>query len=114
MQREFTVTGRVEHGATVLALTGELDLASYPKLEDEIDRLLESAPKLVVLDLAELQFMDVAGLRALLHFDQRLRGEGKRLAVAAIPPATRRLLALTGQEQALRLFESVAEALASG
>lgn len=114
MQSEFTVTSRLEQGATVLAVRGELDLATYPTLEHEIDRVLASAPELVVLDLAELQFMDVAGLRALLRLDQRLRREGRRLAVAAIPAASGRLLTLTGQEQALRLFESTDEALASG
>jgi anti-anti-sigma factor len=114
MQSEFTVTIRLEQGATVVGLSGELDLASYPQLEHEIDRLLESAPEFVVLDLAELEFMDVAGMRSILRLDERLRAEGKRLAVAATPPPTRRLLALTGQEQALRLFESTSEALAEG
>lgn len=109
MESEFRVTIHPKTQATVLALSGELDLASFPRLEHAIDRVLEAAdvPELVVLDLSELQFMDVAGLRSVLRSDQRIRGAGARLLVASARPGVVRLLSLTRQDQALQLVDSV-------
>ncbi len=110
---DLKVSSRTERGATVLAVSGELDLASVDTLEHAIDTIRATDSKLVVLDLGELEFMDVAGLRAVLRSDQRLRERGQRLAVAAPAPGVRRLLALTGQDDALSVFESTAMALSS-
>ena len=113
MESQLEVSIRTEPAATVLAFSGELDLASFPVLEEAIDSIGDSAPELVVLDLGELEFMDVAGMRAVLRADERLRERGKRLAVARPGYGTRRLLTLTGQDSVLSVFDSTAEALAS-
>jgi anti-anti-sigma factor len=107
----FRVTIRLERTAIVMVLGGELDLAAFPQLEHAIDRALESDPEVMVLDLEALEFMDIAGLRSVIRSEQRLRGLGKRLVIAAPGAGVRRLLALTHQEDALRLAASTAEAL---
>jgi len=109
----FRVTIRLERTVVVMVLDGELDLASFPQLEHAIDQALESDPQLVVLDLAALEFMDVAGLRSVLRSDQRLRGLGKALVIAAPGGATRRLLELTHQREALHVAASTADAIGS-
>jgi anti-anti-sigma factor len=65
----------------------------------------------VVLDLGRLEFMDVSGLRALMRARQRAKSAGKQLVLAAPPAAISRLLTLTRQEQAFRIYRSVAEAV---
>lgn len=111
MGSDFRITVRSERDAIVLALAGELDLASYPKFEDAIDSALESAPQLVVVDLERLEFMDIAGLRSVVRSEQRARGIGKRFVVAAPTAAVKRLLSLTDQERALDLVASTSDAL---
>jgi anti-sigma B factor antagonist len=108
---DFTITIRRQHDATVLALSGELDLASCPRLEHAIDRALESGARLVVVELEQLEFMDVAGLRSMVRSEQRARGTGTRLVVAGPRAAVTRLLSLTHQESALEVVASTAEAL---
>jgi anti-anti-sigma factor len=114
MAGHFEVRVRTEPGATVLAASGELDLASFPTLEQALDGVEDTAPELVVLDLVDLEFMDIAGLRAVLRSDQRLREREKRLAVAGPGYAVRRLLALTKQDEVLSVFESTTAALEPG
>jgi anti-sigma B factor antagonist len=113
VRSNFRVTIRLERTVTVMVLAGELDLASFPQLEHALDRALESDPELVVLDLEELEFMDVAGLRSVIRSDQRLRGLRKRLVIAAPAPGVRRLLELTHQQDAIHIAASTAEALGS-
>jgi anti-anti-sigma factor len=50
----------------VIRLSGELDIASSKKLEDELRRAINTGPSSVVLDLGDVSFIDSTGLRALL------------------------------------------------
>jgi anti-anti-sigma factor len=85
------------HGSiAVIALEGELDLASVGEVEGEIDRLLEQAkPTALVLDLHELAFMDSSGLRSVILAEQRLREHGTRFALVAGPEPVHRVFEIT-------------------
>jgi anti-anti-sigma factor len=111
MPVQLSVSVRGEGGATVVRLRGELDLASHPEFEATLAEALGLLPERVVMDLAELEFMDVAGMRAILRSQERAEGAGKQLVLAAPVPGVRRLLSLTGQEEAFRTFDSVPEAI---
>jgi anti-anti-sigma factor len=68
------------HGAHyVLSLAGELDLSSAPLLEAQVAEL-EGLGSCVV-DLHRLDFIDCAGLRALVNLSQELTARGGRLVV---------------------------------
>ena len=73
-------------GTLVLAFAGELDLAGLPGVERQVAELLTRAPRPVVMDLGELEFLDSSGIAVLVrvanHFgDVRTR--------AATPPVRR-------------------------
>jgi anti-anti-sigma factor len=61
---EISPTSKAD--ATVLALCGELDIASAPGLERALDEFGASIPRRLVIDLTDVTFMDSTGLRALL------------------------------------------------
>ena len=87
-------------GERVIRLRGELDIESAPDLERV---LLRSRPagQRVVLDLAELKFMDSTGLRVLLR--ARVAAEEGRweINLRNVPPTIRRLFDMTGVHAAL-------------
>jgi len=60
-------------GRLLVRLAGELDLASLPDVQPELDRLLGLVPQPVRIDAAELRFLDSTGLAVLIrlanHFD---------------------------------------------
>ncbi len=65
-----------EHAAgTVVVPVGELDLDTAPELEAAL--AAQSGP--VVVDLRELSFIDLTGLRLLLEADARSRQDGMYL-----------------------------------
>jgi anti-anti-sigma factor len=113
VRTEFNVTSRREREATVLVLSGELDLASHAALEHDIARALRSGPTAVVLDLGALVFVDVAGLRSMLASAGRARSAGTPLLLANPAAAVTRLVSLTRQQRSATVFSSVAEALAA-
>src|SRR5262245_34937008 len=70
----FSISVTEQGGRAVVAITGELDLATSPDLEEVVLGRLDEG-KSVVLDLRELQFMDSSGLRVVITAHTRA-GEG--------------------------------------
>ena len=52
-------------GRTTIELTGELDIGTAPRLEATVEEWADGSVE-VVLDLAELTFIDSSGVRSLL------------------------------------------------
>jgi anti-sigma B factor antagonist len=91
----LSVDVRERPDATVLTVSGELDMASSPQLTELLDRL-DPEHRVVVLDLSGLDFIDVTGLRVLLQSQERARRSGIELSVVNASRGVRRLLELTG------------------
>lgn len=83
-------------GVEVLALSGELDIASVPALADRIEALGRQAVRLV-LDLTEVEFFDSAGVRLVDRLARDCARRGGCLRLVA-PPGNRarRVLELVG------------------
>ena len=90
----------------VVRLDGELDLASAPLLESEIERPEVGAAARVVLDLRELQFVDSTGLRAIFTAHARSREREQEFAVTRGPEQVQRLLSITRLGDHLRILDS--------
>lgn len=82
-----------EDGA-VIALSGELDVATAPILSQALDPAIERGG-VVTLDVRELAFMDSSGLRLLLEGARRLEGRGKIVLRSPTRPVGR-LLEISG------------------
>jgi anti-sigma B factor antagonist len=100
-------------GVVVLELAGELDLAVGPRFHELVERVVADTPRLVVVDLAEVGFMDSTMLRELLRAHREVEEGGGRLVVAGAQPTVRRLLELTGTSDVFAISPSRDEALAS-
>lgn len=91
-----------EGGTAVLRVAGELDVATADLLRGALAPVVaDPAVTAVVLDLAELGFCDVSGLRAALEAAVRLRQRGATLHLRDPSPLVRRVLALLDLEQDL-------------
>jgi stage II sporulation protein AA (anti-sigma F factor antagonist) len=87
-------------GERIIRLHGELDIESAPDLERV---LLRSRPacQRVVLDLADLKFMDSTGLRVLLRARAAAEEGRWEIGLRNVPPTIRRLFDMTGVHAAL-------------
>ena len=92
-------------GTTVVAVAGELDIASAPMLKDAIERAQKDDADDLVVDLRDLEFMDVSGLRVLIRAHQRAEEAGGRLRLANVQEPVTRLLTLTGTNEILSIEE---------
>jgi anti-anti-sigma factor len=90
-QAVFWIETRSDDAASLIVLTGELDLAAVPLVEDELRRACTLAPSPIIIDISALMFCDLAGLRAL----ESARTSGAILT-GRPDRAVRRLLQATG------------------
>lgn len=89
-----------------VAVEGELDLLTAPKLAARISGLLRRNPCDVVLDLGNTAFIDSAGLAILLNLQRRLERRRKTLRVVCDDGPVRRVIELARLEEALGVASS--------
>jgi anti-anti-sigma factor len=73
-----------------LALTGELDLATIPELEDRLERLRAEGTD-VELDLSGLDFMDASGLHVIARAMSTTGGRRWLTVSPRLSPPVKRL-----------------------
>jgi anti-anti-sigma factor len=88
----FSVERSVRGDVVVITVRGELDMATV----DRLAVLAEDVPQgsRVVVDMAELEFIDSAGIHLLLALDLRSRQEGWDLTLARPQTTVMRMLTL--------------------
>jgi anti-sigma B factor antagonist len=96
----------------VLTVAGEVDLNTAPQLKERINGLIAQGHANLVVDLEGVEFMDSTGLSALVSGLMRTSESGGGMAVVCTRPQVLRLLTLTGLDQVLKVYGSVAEAVA--
>ena len=76
------VTSEVRDGVGIIAVAGEVDSSNAAELRDIFLSVLGEAPRSLVLDLAELTFIDSSGLGALISANReasaKLKARAKR------------------------------------
>jgi anti-sigma B factor antagonist len=106
---------RVEARAGATALVrpvGRLDLATAATLRTSLAAALARGRRRLVVDLAGVPFLDLAGLAALVGGRRAARRAGGDLRLARPPTQPRLVLELTGLSRVLPPYASVARALA--
>ena len=106
----MTVRRRLVGRRTVLAVTGEVDLATAPELGSAVDTALASGAQELWLDLSATAFMDSSGLHVLLDAHRRMRALRRRLAIVCPGGAVRRLFEIAGVADVLPLYDDRAAA----
>jgi anti-sigma B factor antagonist len=109
VDERLQVITRLERDRAVLELHGELDLAGAPLLTSEIARAESKAPRTIVLDLEDLQFVDSAGLRVMLAAHQRAVERGTEFAMTPGTPQVQRLLAVAGVTEHMQTIASAGD-----
>ncbi len=97
----------------VLAVTGELDVATAPQLRQEAVRLATSGRTHLVIDLSGVDFLDSTGLGVIVGVLKRVRTHGGELAVAGAENHVRKVFDLTRVSDILPMYATADEACAA-
>jgi anti-anti-sigma factor len=91
----FALSHTLEGTTGTLLLSGELDASSAPRVDEAVDLLVSDGARNLVIDLAEVTFIDSSGLRSLIRARKNL-GEDDAVQLRSPQVGTIRLLEITG------------------
>jgi anti-anti-sigma factor len=96
-------------GSVVVKLAGDLDLYNTEQVRAALASAADGSPERLVVDLAEVDFIDSTALGALIDAHRRLQ-DGLRVASPQDP--VRRALQVSGLDRHLKVHDTVDDALA--
>jgi anti-sigma B factor antagonist len=95
---------------TVLAVKGEIDVYSAPRLRERLVELVNEGHRRIVVDLEGVDFLDSTGLGVLVGGLKRLRTHGGDLSLVCTQPRILKVFEITGLTTVFSIATSVDEA----
>jgi len=95
----------------VLTPLGLMNSETGSDLRSEIASLLKKAPKDILIDCQNIQFMDSSGFGSLVSALKRVREHGKQLYLCSLNSQLRMVLELTGTDGVFPIFPSSRECI---
>jgi anti-sigma B factor antagonist len=109
---DLVLRASVQDGVPVLAVHGEVDLATVPRLRNQLVALNAAHPgATLVVDLDGVTALDATGLGVLVGGLGQRRWSGGDLALVCASPQLREHLALCRLDRVFDIHESLAGAL---
>ena len=106
----FEVESASEAQGARLKLSGELDIATVPRVEDAVAATLKGGVDTLTIDLSGLSFVDSSGLRMLIVLDQRAASEGWQLRLIRPGRQALTVFRISGVEENLPFVEDAGAA----
>jgi anti-sigma B factor antagonist len=110
---QFSVDIEPLDGGHAVNITGELDQATVPELKRVLGNALESHNGAVFVDLSDCEFIDSTGLSLLVQAQRKLTEDQRGFAICCPKAEVKRLLELTGIDEAVGMFDTRDEAIAA-
>ncbi|GAB2513011.1 STAS domain-containing protein [Nocardiopsis aegyptia] len=104
---------RVESHSVIVAIVGELDIATAADLQEHIQSAIEDHGPWLILDLSELDFMDSSGLNVVINAYRTVRELHGSLALAALNERVTKVVRLVGLHRQVPVHQTVATAVAA-
>ena len=107
----FEVSELESNGVPVLAVRGEIDVATAPQLRERLLGLAGRDRVVVIVDLTDVSFVDSTALGVLVSGAKRLRKGGGDLRLVVTEPHIAKVLAITGLTEVFQIYATAGEAV---
>ena len=110
---DLTLATREEDGRAIVAVGGEIDVYTAPKLRDQITELVSSGTYNIVIDLEAVEFLDSTGLGVLVGGLKKVRAHDGSLELVCSQERLLKIFRITGLAKVFVIHESVDPSVAS-
>jgi len=111
MELTFEINEQVTGGVPVVAVVGEIDVATAPTLAEHLGVHEEAGIAAVVVDLLGVSFLDSTALGVLVGSFKRLRESGGTLKLVIAEPRILKVFEITDLIRVFPIFATVEAAL---
>ncbi|MEQ6903567.1 STAS domain-containing protein [Nocardioides sp. YIM 152588] len=108
---DLTLSTRETAGRTVIAVGGEIDVYTAPKLRDTISELVAGGSYRLVVDMEAVEFLDSTGLGVLVGGLKKVRAHDGALELVCTQDRLLKIFKITGLAKVFVIHDSVDSAL---
>jgi anti-anti-sigma factor len=103
----YAILDGAKEGTIILKVAGPFTLANMFQLQNELRAL---KPACLIMDLAEVPYMDSAGLGVIMNYYVSAQNGGRKFLLTSVNQRIRALLEMTKVDTVLHLCDSVEKA----
>ena len=100
-----------QDGAFIISVSGRLDAVTAPEFEQVCAPLIEAGEKLLIADLANLEYISSAGLRSILSAAKKLKAIQGEIRFCNPNKMVKEVFSMSGFDTMFTLCGSLDEAL---
>ena len=104
---DLTLATREVDGRAIVAVGGEIDVYTAPKLRECITGLVDEGNKDLIIDLEKVEFMDSTGLGVLVGGLKRVRTHEGSLELVCTQERLLKIFRITGLAKVFVIHDSV-------
>ena len=108
---DFTTETRDD--ITILKVVGSIRTGENSAFSEELERLADAGCFKLVIDAAELDYVNSQAIGDLIAFYQKVLGQGGDVALAGLQPVVLKVMRAVGLEGIMGVFDTVEEAESS-
>ena len=110
---DLTLESREEGDRTVVAVGGEIDVYTAPKLREQLVDLVNDGRYHLVVDMEAVEFLDSTGLGVLVGGLKRVRAHDGSLRLVCTQERILKIFRITGLTKVFPIHASVDEAVSA-
>jgi anti-sigma B factor antagonist len=108
---ELTVSSRQEGEHTVISVSGEIDVYTAPSLRERLNDLVASGHYDLIVDMAQVEFLDSTGLGVLVGGLKRVRSQDGTLRLVCAQEKILKVFRITGLTKVFPIHGTLEAAL---
>lgn len=98
LEQQSSVDVQIRNGVALVAVKGELDIATTPVLVDRLTHLERTDVRSILVDLREVTFLDCSAINAFLTAHHHAQQNGHRFILVGANALAQRIIGLTGTQ----------------
>ena len=112
MVLDLKIKIKKDKGVPVVSLNGEIDVYTYPQLNETMEKIIEEGNFNIVINLEEVRYIDSTGLGVLANSANKVLGNKGQLHIVCTRPQVRKIFLVSGlMSKNLTLFDTEEMAL---
>ena len=110
---DLTLATEEVEGATIIAVGGEIDVYTAPRLRDKITELVADGVYSLIIDMEGVEFLDSTGLGVLVGGLKKVRAHDGSLQLICTQERLLKIFRITGLAKVFTIHDSEAAALSA-
>ncbi|MFH1429614.1 MAG: STAS domain-containing protein [Candidatus Margulisiibacteriota bacterium] len=114
MTLNLKIKVREEEGIPIIDLVGEIDVYTYPQLNEVINKIISEDHSQIIVNLENVKYIDSTGLGVLASSANKIAPQKGSLHVVCTKPQIKKIFIVSGLlEKNFKLYDTEQEAINS-